>query len=144
MAKQRRGGSSSRFEKILSGKRAELQKRIEQQRAQIAGAERDPDDEAAQAVWTVERELAMANLDRDTRTLAEVEAALRSIEMGSYGVCVRCAEPISDVRLHALPWTRFCLECASGNARSGPRQVHPEVVNSSVLQVALQARHRLK
>lgn len=139
MGKHRRGGSSESFQKVLSGKRADLQRRIEQQRAQMT-AERDPDDEAAQAVWTVERELAMANLDRDTRTLAEVEAALHSIEAGSYGICARCAEPISDARLHALPWTRLCLECASATVRpaSAP-QVHPQVVSAGA-RVGLRGR----
>jgi len=144
MGKQRRGGSSESFEKVLYAKRGDLRKRIEQQRAQMT-AERDPDDEAAQAVWTVERELAMANLDRDTRTLAEVEAALRSIDAGSYGICVRCEGEISDARLHALPWTRLCLECASGLARPiAPRQVHPRVVSSSSIQSALRGRARAK
>lgn len=143
MAKHRKGDSSENFEEVLSAKRAELRKRIEQQRSQMT-AERDPDDEAAQAVWTVERELAMANLDRDTRTLAEVEAALRSIEMGSYGICVRCEGTISEARLHALPWTRLCLECASGSPRPvSPQRVHPQVVSSGI-QSALRSRVRAK
>jgi DnaK suppressor protein len=138
MGKNRKGSSES-FEKMLRTKRQELLKRIEQQRAAM-NSEQDPDDEAAQAVWTVERELTMAHLDRDTRTLAEVEAALRSLEAGAYGICVRCQEPISDARLRALPWARLCLECASG----GVRQVHPEVVNSGQVLAALRGRDRTK
>lgn len=145
MGKNRKSGSPANFAKVLRAKQDELRKRIEQQRTQMMNAH-DPDDEAALAVWSVERELAIANIDRDTRTLSEVESALGSIEAGSYGTCVRCQEPISEPRLRALPWTRLCLECASGGVRPVPQRetVHPHVVSSSALQAALRARARLK
>jgi DnaK suppressor protein len=145
MGKNRKSGRPDSAKKILSGKRDELRSRIERQRAQMTG-ERDPDDDAALAVSSIERELAMANLDRDTRTLAEVEAALRSIESGLYGICARCEERISDARLHALPWTRLCLTCASGGVRlaSGSEQVHPQVVSTAQFHAALRGRARAK
>jgi DnaK suppressor protein len=146
MGKTRKGGSFEAFAKILRAKRDELRKRIEQQRAAVSG-ENDPDDEAALAVRSVERELAMANLDRDTRALSEVEAALGSIDNGSYGICVRCQETIGDARLHALPWTRLCLECASGGVR--PDAVRREtllrqLVTSERPRGAARARDRAK
>jgi DnaK suppressor protein len=150
MGKHRKGKSLNDFEKILYAKREELYKRIEQQRAALSG-EHDPDDEAALAVRSVERELAMANLDRDTRTLGEVEAGLRSIASGSYGICGRCQEAISDARLRALPWTRLCLECASGGAASGTarsgagrrEQSYAKLVSSESLPAA-RGRDRAK
>jgi len=147
MGKNRKGGSSDSFEKVLTGKRQELLRRIEQQRAQLNNNEHEPDDEAALAVGSVEKELAMANLDRDTRTLAEVEAALRSLESGTYGICVRCEEAISDARLRALPWTRLCLECAAGgvrqvpDTRSAPR---PRVLGTLEMAGTLRSRARAK
>ena len=44
--------------------------------------------------------------------LAEVEAALSRLDDGTYGWCVRCAEPIGVARLHVAPRTRFCIDCA--------------------------------
>jgi RNA polymerase-binding transcription factor DksA len=47
--------------------------------------------------------------------LAEIEkirAALARIGDGSYGVCVRCGDPISEERLDVLPATPFCRTCA--------------------------------
>jgi DnaK suppressor protein len=146
VGKNRRGGGLQAFERILRTKRHELRKRIELQRAGMSG-EHDPDDEAALAVWSVERELAMANLDRDTRTLSEVEAALASIENGSYGICARCQETISDARLHALPWTRLCLECASGTVRPATirrESLHRQLVASEPLQATARGRNRTK
>jgi len=42
-----------------------------------------------------------------------VEAALRRIEQGSYGLCARCGKPISSARLEAQPATTLCIDCAS-------------------------------
>lgn len=43
--------------------------------------------------------------------LAEVEAALARIADGSYGVCVRCGEPILAERLEILPMAAMCMDC---------------------------------
>ena len=101
------------FERILQEKGDDLRRFIAHQREEMA-LQRDPDDEGAAAQWSVDRDLAMINLNRAILTLSEVEAALHSIEEGEYGICRRCEEPISDARLNALPWTRLCLECAGG------------------------------
>ena len=44
--------------------------------------------------------------------LAEVEAALVRLDAGSYGTCEVCAKAITDVRLDAMPATRFCIDHA--------------------------------
>jgi len=52
------------------------------------------------------------------RELAEIDAALRRLDAGTYGVCVSCGEPIGEQRLTVRPASLECLECA---ARSAPR-----------------------
>jgi DnaK suppressor protein len=42
--------------------------------------------------------------------LAEIEAALRRIEDGSYGLCSRCGRPIDPERLEAVPYATLCIE----------------------------------
>ena len=44
-------------------------------------------------------------------TLREVEAALQRMEVGTYGQCQRCGQPIAEERLEALPATRLCIAC---------------------------------
>lgn len=44
--------------------------------------------------------------------ITRIRAALRRIEDGTYGDCVRCGEPIAEARLDALPWTPLCRSCA--------------------------------
>ena len=46
-------------------------------------------------------------------SLKEVEAALERVALGTYGVCERCGQPISDARLEAMPATTTCIVCAS-------------------------------
>ena len=43
--------------------------------------------------------------------LAEIDAALARLRDGSYGVCERCGEEISSVRLEARPHARTCATC---------------------------------
>jgi RNA polymerase-binding transcription factor DksA len=43
--------------------------------------------------------------------LDDIDAALVRLEGGSYGMCERCAEPISWERLEVLPTARFCTSC---------------------------------
>lgn len=62
--------------------------------------------------------------------LAEIDAALRRLEDGSYGTCERCDEPILAERLEVLPTARLCTRCQyiteSGRARSArPAQAWP-------------------
>jgi DnaK suppressor protein len=96
---------------LLTAKRDDLTKQIAAQRSQIV-ANNDPEDEAAVAVQSYTTDILIANLERDIRSLAEIELALRRLDSGKFGVCESCSEEISDVRLKALPWARLCLRCA--------------------------------
>ena len=42
-----------------------------------------------------------------------INAALRRMDKGEYGVCVRCGEDISAARLDVLPYTPLCKTCAA-------------------------------
>jgi DnaK suppressor protein len=58
-----------------------------------------------------ERELATRNLERETKLLRSLRAALNRIEAGTYGVCLQCEEAIGAKRLRALPWSPLCIRC---------------------------------
>ena len=44
--------------------------------------------------------------------LQQLQAAIARIDTGTYGVCIKCDEEISDQRLAALPYTTTCVACA--------------------------------
>jgi DnaK suppressor protein len=45
------------------------------------------------------------------RAATAAEQALRRIEAGTYGTCVRCGDRIALARLRAVPDTEHCLDC---------------------------------
>jgi DnaK suppressor protein len=47
--------------------------------------------------------------DKDINLGTEIEAALKRMDDGSYGVCEGTDEPIGFRRLEARPWTRFSV-----------------------------------
>jgi len=49
---------------------------------------------------------------RNKGRLGQIEAALRRIEEGVYGCCVRCEEEIGEARLKVRPETPVCIQCA--------------------------------
>ena len=45
-----------------------------------------------------------------SRTLVEVQDALRRIAQGTYGKCIDCGREIEPARLQAIPWAQYCLK----------------------------------
>src|ERR1044072_6596732 len=103
-----------KYKKILETRRDELSKGL-RNREDIA-IEKTPDalDEVQLAG---ERELAIRNLDRESNLLRNVKGALVRIADGSYGVCMHCEHDIKYQRLDAVPWTKYCINCAEAADR---------------------------
>lgn len=60
-----------------------------------------------------EQEFTLELMDSERRVIAEIDYALNRIEQGTYGICEVDGEPIPKQRLEAIPWARFCVNCAS-------------------------------
>jgi DnaK suppressor protein len=56
-------------------------------------------------------DLDLALLQMRGETLARIDAALRRLEAGTYGVCSDCDRPIASERLRALPFAARCRPC---------------------------------
>ncbi len=68
-------------------------------------------DDLDETMLAAQRETVVSDLERTYRQLRQVEFALKRIATGSYGLCVRCEERISEKRLHAVPWALYCIGC---------------------------------
>ncbi len=56
--------------------------------------------------------MALATQARAEQQITHIRAALRRIERGEFGECVRCEDAIAYGRLHANPAAALCLACA--------------------------------
>lgn len=64
---------------------------------------------AASQVFAQQRDLALR--DKADKELELVEAALRRLDEGTFGRCLRCGQEIAPGRLEALPWAAYCIAC---------------------------------
>ena len=96
------------FQRILEAKRAELSAgTTNRDEIRIENAAEDFD----RIQQRMNREVAIRNLDRESRLLKSVEEALDRIETGAFGLCLGCEEEIPEKRLRAVPWASHCLSC---------------------------------
>ena len=49
--------------------------------------------------------------ESDFQRLRFIEQALKALDRGQYGDCVRCGEDIDEKRLIAVPWATLCIRC---------------------------------
>lgn len=66
-----------------------------------------------------EQEFSLGLMASERKLLSEINAALKRIEDGAFGVCEGTGEPISRGRLEANPWARYTIEYASHMEKGG-------------------------
>ena len=59
---------------------------------------------------TVDREIEYTLEENSEHVLAEIDAALRRIDEGTFGVCTSCGNAIEPDRLLYLPYATLCIE----------------------------------
>ena len=80
--------------------------------AASASSNADDEHDPEGATIAFERQQVVALLEQARRRLADVEAAIRNVEGGIYGICETCGRPIAAERLAARPAARTCIDCA--------------------------------
>ena len=119
---------TDRFRELLLGERDRVKATIEHLHGDHEGSLEDETDELATANDNHMGDLATATLNREIdysleanseQHLAEIEAALKRIEDGTYGTCVVGGEQIGEERLEAMPWTPLCIDHARAQEQGG-------------------------
>jgi DnaK suppressor protein len=68
----------------------------------------DPTDRAS---WESDRNFLLRIRERERKLITKITEALARIDEGTFGICERCGEEISDKRLEARPVTTLCINC---------------------------------
>lgn len=92
-------------------------------RDNMAANQRDP-SLSDQGTDTFDRGMELNMMGSEQEVLFEIDAALRRIENGTYGICELTEEVIPKARLMALPYVRYTVQAQSelerGRARFRP------------------------
>ena len=70
---------------------------------------------------TFDRDFALSMVANEQEALSEIEAAIKRIKTGTYGVCEVTGKPIAKDRLTAVPFTRYSAEAQKGLERNRHR-----------------------
>ena len=100
------------YKKILEAKGDEIRRSMSAQKAAQMVSRLDcPSDEGDLSQQHHEEWIFLNRNTIDMKLLREVSDALHRIDTGHYGVCLECEEEISQKRLDAVPWARYCVTC---------------------------------
>lgn len=109
----------------LAGQRQRLLSVVQNTQAALAEKSGDLPDVSDRASEGFEDELAVGLIAIEAAQLEDIEAAIRRIDEGKYGVCVDCERAIPRKRLEVLPFARRCLAC-EGQAERRPKAIEAE------------------
>ncbi len=76
-----------------------------------AGLPKHTDETDDDAAAETQRQADVTHLARSATALSDIEAALRRIDEGDYGLCIDCDETIDLRRLQAHPAALRCARC---------------------------------
>ncbi len=104
---------------MTTAKAQEVRKILEVKRKELMAGSSDRDEilienaaeEFDRLQQQLNREVAIRNLDRESKLLKDVQAAINRMDDESFGICLRCDEEIPEKRLKALPWAAYCVSC---------------------------------
>jgi DnaK suppressor protein len=100
------------FQKKLEALREDLLNTVRKKKEEV-WPEAEVGDEGDVAVRSLARDLVFELTDNERHLLDEVEAALRRIEKGTFGICEANGEKIAAPRLKVMPYARYCIKCQS-------------------------------
>jgi RNA polymerase-binding protein DksA len=116
MKTMRRGQmTSERYEELrrmLEERRREITQEVQ---GKIRDARAEHTGDVVDAVETseadIQEDIEFALIQMKAETLNKIDAALRRLDEGAYGVCTDCGGPVGVERLRAEPQAARCIDC---------------------------------
>src|SRR5690606_37031607 len=97
-----------RSEQLRNEIRSTLERSADETHVRIAEQARDMEDDSFSNLIV---DLNLAEIERDAQELRRIDAALRRVQEGRYGLCVDCGAVIPTARLEAEPTALRCVRC---------------------------------
>jgi DnaK suppressor protein len=98
------------YRRRLLTREEELVERVGREIGTARETREDQGDVGDASVADELKEEYFATAETDSAVLAQVRAALKRIDDGTFGRCVVDGGAIEERRLQAVPWTPYCLE----------------------------------
>ena len=112
---------------LLAELRRHAQHVSDEQAAALDAAGDDAKESADFALRDGLAEMALRLGDQESQMVADIDQALLRIEEGSYGVCTRCARPLDERRLEAMPTARYDAECQAAIEQAKGMNARPRL-----------------
>lgn len=106
------------YRKSMNGERKRILSTIASLHEELGSSLSDETDEnglethlgdVATVTFLRERDLSIE--EHEERILSDIDAALKRMQLGTFGDCDECRQPIPENRLQALPWAAHCITC---------------------------------
>lgn len=97
---------------------------------ELSAYDNHPADNAT-ALFDKEKGMALAR--NETNILSKIDSALKNIENGTYGKCVKCGADIPDERLQFIPYTDYCIKCKKQDNSNQLDDMYNRPVEENVL-----------
>jgi DnaK suppressor protein len=106
--------ATAEIERFLKARQAQLQESVRNTVTQRRTTEASRTaDVTSWATETLNDEIEVALMDRHSRQVAQIQAALERLARDEYGICHDCGEFIGLPRLRAMPFAHRCSPCQS-------------------------------
>ncbi len=99
------------FQRLLLERRRELLHEAERTVGGMTASKENFPDPTDRALLESDRNALLRIRDRERKLIAKIDDALQRIQVGEYGLCESCGEPIGIDRLRVRPVTTLCIRC---------------------------------
>ena len=104
-----------RYQQLREEIRQELLDSDEQHYIDLAGQVHDLEEESVADLLI---DLGLAIIDLHINEIRDIEAAMRRMNVGAYGICIDCDDEVEIDRLRASPTAKRCLPCQANYERN--------------------------
>ncbi len=99
------------YKAILISKLAELLGVAEEALTRLSKSDILFPDPLDRALSESNKSIELRKRDRERKFIQKIQIALQKIENGTYGICEKCGEYITEERLKARPEANMCIIC---------------------------------